>query len=132
MASNYSTCAVSSRGTIVLLKTDYLIVKNTKYSNQAVHLLKVAWTTSYNYLLVMRATYDMLDLKTKCCPRPRATFCLKVQHIICCPNLQSIIVLLYLHWFRIKYSIQTIHKQTDHDQTGLNLDELIWDELALV
>ena len=29
-------------------------------------------------------------------------------------------------------SIQTIHKQTDHDQTGLNLDELIWDELALV
>ena len=37
-------------------------------------------------------------------------------------------VLLYLHWFRIKYSIQ----QTDHDQTGLNLDELIWDELALM
>ena len=30
--------------------------------------------------------------------RPRATFCLKVQHIICCPNSQSIIiVLLYLH-----------------------------------
>ena len=24
----------------------------------------------------------------------------------------------------IKYSIQIIHKQTDHDQTGLNLDEL--------
>ena len=69
----------------------------------------------YNYWLVMRATYDMLDLKTKCCPNP-----------------QSIIVLLYLHWFRIKYSIQTIHKQTDHDQTGINLDELIWDELALV
>ena len=64
--------------------------------------------------------------------RPRATFCLKVQHIICCPHHQSIIVLLYLHWFRIKYSIQTIHKQIDHDQTGLNLDELIWDELALV
>ena len=40
--------------------------------------------------------------------------------------------LLYLHWFRIKYSIQTIHKQTDHDQTGLNLDELILDEFALV
>ena len=54
------------------------------------------------------------------------------QHIICCQNPQSIIVLLYLHWFRIKYSIQIIHKQTDHDQTGLNLDELIWDELALV
>ena len=64
--------------------------------------------------------------------RSRATFWLKVQHIICCPNPQSIIVLLYLHWFRIKCSIQTIHKQTDHDQTGLNLDELIWDELALV
>ena len=48
------------------------------------------------------------------------------------PESQSIIVLLYLHWFRIKYSIQTIHKQTDHDQTGLNFDELIWDELALV
>ena len=64
--------------------------------------------------------------------RPRATFWLKVQHIICCPNPQSIIVLLYLHWVRIKYSIQTIHKQTNHDQTGLNLDELIWDELALV
>ena len=64
--------------------------------------------------------------------RPRATFCLKVQYIICCPNLQSIIVLLYLHWFRTKYSIQTIHKQTDHDQTGLKLDELIWDELVLV
>ena len=80
----------------------------------------------------MRATYDMLDLQTKCCPRPRATFCLKVQHIICCPNPQSIIVLLYLHWFRIKYSIQTIHKQTDHDQTGLNLDKLILDELDLV
>ena len=60
--------------------------------------------------------------------RPRATFCLKVQHIICCPNPQSIIVLLYLHWIRITYSIKTIHKQTDHDQTGLNLDELIWDE----
>ena len=84
----------------------------------------------------MRATYDMLDLKTKCCPRPgpRATFCLKVQHIICCTDPQSIIVLLYmyLHWLRITYSIKTIHKQTDHDQTGLNLDELIWDELALV
>ena len=65
-------------------------------------------------------------------PRPRATFCLKVQLIIWCPNPQSIIVLLYLHWFRIKYSIQTIHKQTDHDQTGLNLDELILDEFALV
>ena len=64
--------------------------------------------------------------------RPRATFCLKVQHIICCPNPQSIIVLLYLHWLRITYSIKTIHKQTDHDQTGLNWDELIWDELALV
>ena len=64
--------------------------------------------------------------------RPRTTLCLQVQHIICCPNPQSIIVLLYLHWFRIKYSIQTIHKQTDHDQTGINLDELIWDELALV
>ena len=36
--------------------------------------------------------------------RPRASFCLKVQHIICCPNPQSIIVLLYLHWFSIKYS----------------------------
>ena len=44
----------------------------------------------------------------------------------------SIIVLLYLHWFRIKYNIQTIHKQTDHVQTGLNLDKLIWDELDLV
>ena len=75
----------------------------------------------------------MLDLKKNVARglRPRATFCLKVQHIICCPNPQSIIVLLYLHWFRIKYSIQTIHKQTDHDQTDLNLDELIWDELAL-
>ena len=67
--------------------------------------------------------------------RPRATFCLKVQHIICCPNPQSIIVLLYLHWLRITYtwySIKPIHKQTLNDQTGLNLDELIWDELALV
>ena len=82
----------------------------------------------YNYWLMMRATYDMLDLKTKCCPRPKATFCLLVQHIICCPNIQLKIVLIYLHWFRIKYSIQTITKQTDHDQTGLNLDELIWDE----
>ena len=45
--------------------------------------------------------------------RTRATFCLQVQHIICCPHHQSIIVLLYLHWFRIKYSIQTTHKQTD-------------------
>ena len=63
----------------------------------------------------MRATYVMLDLKTKCCPNPR-----------------SIIVLLYLHWLRIKYSIQTIHKQTDHDETSLSLDELIWDKLALV
>ena len=64
--------------------------------------------------------------------RPRATFCLKVQHIICCPNPQSIIVLLYLHWFIIKYSVQTIHKHTDHNQTGLNFDELIWNELVLV
>ena len=32
----------------------------------------------------------------------------------------------------IKYSIQTIHKQNDHDRTGLNLDELIWDGLDLV
>ena len=64
--------------------------------------------------------------------RPRATFCLKVQHIISCPNPQSIIVLLYLHWLKIKYSIQTIHKQTDHDHTDYNLDELICDELALV
>ena len=39
---------------------------------------------------------------------------------------------LYLHRFRIKYSIQTIYKQTNHDQTGLNLDELIWDELPLM
>ena len=64
--------------------------------------------------------------------RPRAIFCLQVQHIICCPHHQSIIVLLYLHWLMIMYSIKTIHKQTDHDQTGLNLDELIWDKLALV
>ena len=78
----------------------------------------------YNYWLVMRATYDMLDLNTKCC--------LKDQHITCCPNPKSIIVLLYIHWFRIMYSIQTIHKQTDHEQTGPTLDELIWDELALV
>ena len=66
------------------------------------------------------------------CRRPRALFCLKVQHIICCQNPQSIIVLLYLHWFRIKYSIQSIHNQTDHDQAGLNLDELFWNELAWV
>ena len=33
--------------------------------------------------------------------RPRETFWLKVQHIICCPNPQSIIVLLYLQWVRI-------------------------------
>ena len=85
------------------------------------------YMTLYNYWLVMRATYDMLDLKTKCCPRPKAevNIFLKVQHITCRPNSQSIIVLLYLHWFRIKYSIQTIHKQTNLDQTGLNLDELI-------
>ena len=63
---------------------------------------------TYNYWLVMRATYGMLDLKTE---RPK--------------------VLLYLHWFR-KYSIQTIHKQTDYDQTGLNLDELIWDKYTLM
>ena len=56
--------------------------------------------------------------------RNEATFCLKVKHIICCPNPKLIIVLLYLHW--------TVYKRTDHDQTGLNLDELIWDELALV
>ena len=96
----------------------------------------------------MRATYDMLDLKTKCCPTSKAegnilseTYkgktkfnidLIKVQHIICSPNPQSIIVVLYLYWLRIKYSIQTIHQQTDHDQTGLNLDELILDELALV
>ena len=42
------------------------------------------------------------------------------------------IVLLYLLWFRIKYSIQTIHKQTDDGQTGLSLDELIWDEVSSV
>ena len=60
----------------------------------------------------------------------RATYDLKVQHIICCPNPLSIIVLLYFLWLRIKYSTHTIHKQTDHDQTGLDLDELIWDELA--
>ena len=59
-------------------------------------------------------------------------FCMKVQHIISCPNPQSIIVLLYLHWLKIKYSIKTIHKQTDHDHTDFNLDELICDELALV
>ena len=75
----------------------------------------------------------MLDLKTKRCPRPKSegTFCLKVQHIICCPNPLSIIVLLYPNWCRIKHSIQTTHKQTDNDQTGLNLDELIWNELVL-
>ena len=44
------------------------------------------------------------------------------------PESLSIIVLLYLHWLKIKYSIQSIHKQTDHDPTGLNLDELILDE----
>ena len=64
--------------------------------------------------------------------RGQHMICLKVQHIICCPHHQSIIVLLYLHLFRVTYSIQNIHNQTDHDQTGLNLDELIWDELALV
>ena len=72
-------------------------------------------TNRYSFCLLMRATYDMLDMKTKCCPNP-----------------QSIIVMLYLHWFRIKNSIQTIHKQTDHDQIGFNLDGLIWDELALI
>ena len=34
---------------------------------------KITWlAVLYNYWLVMRATYDMLDLKTKCCPRPKA------------------------------------------------------------
>ena len=55
--------------------------------------------------------------------RPMVIFCL-IFFLICWPNPLSITVLLYLHWLRIKYSIQTIHKQTDHDQTGLNLDEL--------
>ena len=32
----------------------------------------------------------------------------------------------------INCSINTIHKQTDHDQNDLNLDELIWDELDVV
>ena len=55
---------------------------------------------------------------------------MKFKHIICCSNPLSIIVLLYLHWLRLKYSIQTIHKKLhDHNQTGLNLDELIWGEL---
>ena len=65
-------------------------------------------------------------------PKVKMTFCLKVQHIICCPSYLSIIVLLYLHWFRIKCNIQTIHKQNDNDQPGFNLDEMIWDELDLV
>ena len=39
----------------------------------------------YNYWLVIRATYDMLDLETKCCPRPT----------------------LY-YWFRIKYSMNKL------------------------
>ena len=59
-------------------------------------------------------------------------FCLKVQHIIRCPHHQSISVLLYFHCFRIKYSIETIHKHTDNDQTGQDLDELILDELDLI
>ena len=34
--------------------------------------------------------------------------------------------------FLTKYGIKTIHKQTDHDQLGLNLDELVSDEFDLV
>ena len=33
---------------------------------------KCIFTLLYNYWLVMRAIYDMLDLKTKYCPRPKA------------------------------------------------------------
>ena len=91
-------------------------------------LLKIVNSCISTYKMYIHVSY-IIQLLTG---RPRATFCLQVKHIICCPNPQSIIVLLCLHWLRINYSIQTIHKHTDHDQTGLNLDELIWDELALV
>ena len=61
------------------------------------------------------------------------------------PNLTSKLLNLITYLFRIQLFIRVaenlqkecfcyfiIHKQTDHDQTGLNLDELILDELALV
>ena len=47
------------------------------------------------------------------------------EGLVCHMLLESLVnyVLLHLHWFQIKHSIQT--KQTGHDQTVLNLDELI-------
>ena len=68
----------------------------------------------------------------KCCPRTKAegNILSEGPKYYMLPNL--IIVLLYLHWFMIKYSGETTYKQTDHDRTGLNLDGLIWDKLALV
>ena len=48
------------------------------------------------------------------------------------PNPLSIIVFVMYTFIGLGSSTQTIHKQTTHEQTGLNLDELIWDELDLV
>ena len=77
----------------------------------------------------------MLDLKTKCCPRPKAegNFLSEgpTYHMLPESPVNNCFVIPSLDLDKV-YSIQIIHKQTDHDTTGLYLDELIWDELALV
>ena len=58
--------------------------------------------------------------------RPRTTFCPQVQHVICCPRLQSIITLLYmyLHKFWKQYP--------NYRWSNLpNWDKLVLDELNL-
>ena len=80
---------------------------------------RISWCISVSHVLYnMKAKGNILSEGPK-------------YHML--PESQAInFFLLYSRLFKINYSIQSIHKQTDDDQTGLNLDELIWDELALV
>ena len=71
--------------------------------------------------------------KIKCCPRPRGNILSEgpIYHMLSKSPVNNI-VLLYLHWFRIKFTIQTIHKQTDDDQTGPDFENWFGTNLALV
>ena len=67
--------AVKSGHKTQLLLISWHLTLNVKFEllkKKVYTLHQTSKVILYNYGLVMRATYDMLDLKTKCCPRPKA------------------------------------------------------------
>ena len=83
----------------------------------------------------MRATYDMLDLKTKCCTRPKAEDNILSEgptyHMLSESPVNNCFVIP-----SFGLGLRIVSKLNINSLTMIKLvsiwDELIWDELALV